>query len=652
MGDDLRVLMLETSGDAEPIAEELRKAGVRFAACRVELREDFVRALTDFAPDIVLSNCRLPAFDGLSALAICREVAPEVPFVFVSEAVGEECAINMLHEGAADYVPKDRLSRLGPAIRRVLENARRRELYRRAEIELAESEEKFRLMADLAQDAIAIIDDEGKVVYWNRAATRTFGYAAEEIAGRVLHDVLAPTRHADACRNRWREFRETGAGAYVGRTVEVSALRRDGTEFPVEVSISAVLLQGRWHGIGVVRDMSERNIAADTLRRSNRFLRTLSRCNEALVQADDEDRLLHTMCRIVVEVGGFALAWVAYPQSDPPGKLEPKAAFGDNAARFLDGLGTTEGEAGTGESPFGRAMRSATIQVIHDTADTAVDFPCRPWAFECGYRSAVSLPLITSGETLGALNIFSAETGSFNEGEIDILNELASDLAFGIATLRARKREADSARKLAKSLEDTIRAMATTIEARDPYTAGHHLRVGRLAHAIALEMGLPEEQVVGIQRGAEIHDLGKIHIPAEILNRPGRIGELERQIIQTHPQVGHAIVRDIDFPWPIATMILQHHERLDGSGYPNRLAGDQIILEARVIAVADVCEAMMSHRPYRPGRGVEAAIEELQRGSGTLFDPQAVAACVALLRSGQFTPESFSPEQDCPWGVA
>ena len=201
---------------------------------------------------------------------------------------------------------------------------------------------------------------------------------------------------------------------------------------------------------------------------------------------------------------------------------------------------------------------------------------------------------------------------------------------------RAEVVHRESTRKLARALEDTIQAIATTIEAHDPYTAGHQQQVSRLAAAMAREMGLDDARVAGVKRGGEIHDIGKIYIPAEILNRPGQLSDIEFALVKTHPQVGYDIIKDINFPWPIAAMILQHHERLDGSGYPSGLKGDTILLEAKILAVADVVEAMMNHRPYRPALGLDAAIEEIGRSSGRLFDPAAVDACTRLLRNGSF----------------
>lgn len=186
--------------------------------------------------------------------------------------------------------------------------------------------------------------------------------------------------------------------------------------------------------------------------------------------------------------------------------------------------------------------------------------------------------------------------------------------------------------KLRTSLFDFISAMAATVEVRDPYTAGHQRRVADLATSIATEMALPRERVDGLHLAGVVHDFGKIQVPAEILSKPGRLSELEFAIIKQHPQTGHDILKGIDFPWPIAQTVLQHHERLDGSGYPQGLKGEAILLEARILAVADVVEAMMSHRPYRAGLGLEAALEEIGRNRGVRYDPDVVDACLRLFR--------------------
>lgn len=187
-----------------------------------------------------------------------------------------------------------------------------------------------------------------------------------------------------------------------------------------------------------------------------------------------------------------------------------------------------------------------------------------------------------------------------------------------------------------QAMEGIVEAMALTVEMRDPYTAGHQRRVVELVHAISQSMGLSEQQQDGIRMAGVIHDVGKIAVPAEILSKPGRINELEYSLIKSHPQVGYDILKNIRFPWPIAKIVLQHHERLDGSGYPQGLRGNQILLEARILAVADVVEAMASHRPYRPGLGIATALEHISEMRGILYDVEVVDACLKTFRENAF----------------
>ena len=202
--------------------------------------------------------------------------------------------------------------------------------------------------------------------------------------------------------------------------------------------------------------------------------------------------------------------------------------------------------------------------------------------------------------------------------------------------VQTEQRLKDSADKLQQMMDGSIRAIASTLELRDPYTAGHQRRVADLACSMAADMGMPEDQVEGLRIACYVHDIGKIAVPAEILAKPTKLSEHEFGIIMTHPQFGADVLKEIDFIWPVAEITLQHHERLDGSGYPNHLKGDQIIPEARVLAVADVVEAMCSHRPYRPALGIDQALEEIADGKGTRYDAKAVNVCIKLFRRKHF----------------
>jgi PAS domain S-box-containing protein/putative nucleotidyltransferase with HDIG domain len=201
---------------------------------------------------------------------------------------------------------------------------------------------------------------------------------------------------------------------------------------------------------------------------------------------------------------------------------------------------------------------------------------------------------------------------------------------------QAEEQLQDSLRKLSKTLEGTIQAIRSIVDTRDRYTAGHQQRVNELACAIAEAMGLSSEQVQAVHVAGLLHDVGKILLPTEILTKPGRLNEIEFAMVRTHPKAGYKILESIEFPWPIAKMVLQHHERMNGTGYPDGLRGEEILLEARVLAVADVVEAMSSHRPYRPALGLDKALDEIVQNKGTLYDETVADACVRVFRERGF----------------
>jgi PAS domain S-box-containing protein/putative nucleotidyltransferase with HDIG domain len=205
------------------------------------------------------------------------------------------------------------------------------------------------------------------------------------------------------------------------------------------------------------------------------------------------------------------------------------------------------------------------------------------------------------------------------------------------ATVRARDAQLKlSSDKLRRVLEQTIGALASAIEKRDPYTAGHQQRVAYLAQIVAKQMGLSSEQVKTVFMASLIHDIGKIYVPAEILSKPAKLNEIEISIIRLHPGVGYEILKPIEFPWPICDVILQHHERINGSGYPHNLKGSEIMIEAKIICVCDVVEAMASHRPYRPALGLRPALEEISANKGVLYDANIVEACLAVVSKDDF----------------
>ncbi|HXH64476.1 MAG TPA: HD domain-containing phosphohydrolase, partial [Mariprofundaceae bacterium] len=389
--------------------------------------------------------------------------------------------------------------------------------------------------------------------------------------------------------------------------------------------------------------LDDLNVSNAEVRKTNRALKLLSKCNGVLVHAEKEEDFLAEICKLAVETGGYMMAWIGFVEHDAARTVRPVAQSGYEDG-YLEHIDITWADTERGQGPAGTAIRSQTTVINEDSLTNPNMAPWREDAIKRGYRSSIALPLTDRSRVpLGIFSLYAKEPHAFGEEEVVLLEELANEISYGITSLRTRIAHEQHTVVLRQSLEQSIQAIADTVEARDPYTAGHQRGVADLAVAIAREMRLTEDRIHGIHLAANIHDLGKIHVPAEILSKPGRLTEIEHQLIRTHPQAGYDIVKGIEFPWPIAQMILQHHEKMDGSGYPQGLKGEQILPESRIIAVADVVEAMSSHRPYRVGLGLDAALEEIERHRGVLYDPETVDACIRLFREQGYQLPAASP---------
>lgn len=423
--------------------------------------------------------------------------------------------------------------------------------------------------------------------------------------------------------------------------------RLDGQPFAADVLMTRMKVGEDVFLQSTVRNITERKQAEDEIQHANRALATLSAVNRNLVHATDENELLQAICEAIVEQKGYRMAWVGYKQHDENKSIRIMARAGHDEG-YLDAAQISWAERERGMGPSGRCIRSGATQLCQDIANDLHYSPWRDTALKRGYAASIALPLIDgNGEVFGILNVYAAETNALTPNEIDLLGEMAGDMAFGVHTLHTRHerdlalvKNQEQLVQLQDSLEDTVRAIATIVEMRDPYTAGHQIRVADLAMTIARQMGLPDEQIHAIHLAGIVHDLGKIQIPAEILSKPGKITDIEYSLIKIHPQAGYDILKGIDFPWPIAQMVLQHHERIDGSGYPQGLKGDAILLEARILSVADVVEAISAYRPYRPGLGIDIALEEITKNRGVYYDSHVVDACLAVFREQHYSFKS------------
>jgi PAS domain S-box-containing protein/putative nucleotidyltransferase with HDIG domain len=622
---------------------------------------------------------------------------------------------------------------------------------RRSEAVLAESEERFRRATELARDAIIALDAEnGTVTSWNHAAEAIFGYGKEEVLGRGICEFLVPPEFREAAKRGMARFAAAGDGPMIGKTLDLVALHKNGTEFFVELSLSATQINGKWHATGIARDITERKrahaseerfrrlfesskdgilildaetgmlldanpfitellgyaradcigkhfwdlgflknvetnkdkflglqqqeymryeditletaqgqmihvefisnvylvdnarviqcnirditrrkLAEDKNLRLGQMYRTIHRCNETLVRATDELELAREMCRVLTEEGGIRMAWVGYAEQGADKRILPVAAAGIEEGA-IGSLNPTWADEGQGKGPVGEAIRTGKASVCPDIRSDAQCEHELEQAARRGYLTVAAIPLKFDQDGLGVLVVYGAQANEFPEDIISLLEELAGDLAFGISNLRSRVDRLGILEKLEHSLDHAVTAIAATVEMRDPYTAGHQRRVAKLATAIATEMKLSADQVQGLHMACVVHDIGKIHVPAEILSSPAKLTDAEFDILKTHPKVGWDILKGIDFPWPVAEMVYQHHEKLDGSGFPRGLKGDEILLEARILTVADVVEAMSSHRPYRPGFGIFPALQEISRNKGKLYDAAVVEACLRV----------------------
>ncbi|MFC2164374.1 HD domain-containing phosphohydrolase [Acidobacteriota bacterium] len=375
-------------------------------------------------------------------------------------------------------------------------------------------------------------------------------------------------------------------------------------------------------------------------------LETFSACHKVLVRASDKSELLNRICQAIVEVGGYKMAWVGVVSQDSQKTVKPLAYAGYDDG-FLSTVRVTWSENEKNLCPTGRAIVSREPFVLNNILSHPDVMSWRGEALKRGYGSVIALPLISNGGTFGSLTIFSDEQEGFALEDVNHLMDLAGNLVYGIVALhtrternRAEVEVKKNLKKLRQTLGAIIQVLEKTVEVRDPYTAGHQRRVADLARGIGSEMSFSQDRIDGIRIAGIIHDIGKIYVPAEILSKPRKLTTYEFNLIKTHPQVGYDILKSIEFPWPVAKIVLQHHERLNGTGYPNKLMHDNILIEARILGIADVVEAMASHRPYRPALGLPAALKEIASHKGTLYDAQIADICIQIFNDKKF---SFEP---------
>ncbi len=486
------------------------------------------------------------------------------------------------------------------------------------------SDARYRLVAEHSSDVVYTTDRMHCFNWVSPSMATILGWTPDELVGTPTDSLLDPVDPADPdllSDLRHRLYDEGGAT----EPFKVRYRTKSGGTRWMSVSTLPVTED---KGLGVGAVVTLRDCQDEVLER--RAADTLSAGNGLLAVAEDEKGLLGAMCETAVAVGGYRFAWYGRcaPTNDgTPGERVVPVASSGGFQPYLDRLDIRTANTRTGRGSAGRAACTGHPAVESDMETDAATASWSTQDLGQEFRSSASFPVIIEGSLDGVFSVYASEPDAFDEHSLSILEDLATTLGYGVARVRERN-------ELHRSFVSAIDLVAAVVESRDPYTAGHQALAAELARAIGEELGLDPHRLDGLSLGARIHDVGKVGVPIDILCRPGVLAPEELAVVRRHSTIGWEIAGHFDWPWPVADIIHQHHERFDGSGYPQGLVGDDILLEARIVAVADAFQAIAARRPYRAALGVDRAFAIIVDGAGTQFDPTVVDAFVRVLNAG------------------
>jgi PAS domain S-box-containing protein len=580
----LSILIVEDSeSDTGLILRQVQQAHYNVSHERVETADQMRSALERQPWDVIIADYSLPQFDASSALAVLQKSGLDIPFIVVSGTIGEETAIALMKAGAHDCIMKHHLPRLIPVMDRELSEVQIRQAKRQAEDKIRQTAEEWVKTFDAMSDLISIQNLEYQLVRVNQSYARAVKTDPDALVGKrcyeVMHGTICPPPLC-ACKEMLLTKKPVSVEIFephLGMYLEVSTS-------PI-FDVNGVMTDF----VHIIKDITARKESELELRKSTERFHVVAKATRDAVW--DWDLVTG---RLWWNEEFCALFGYSADEIEPGIESWHTRIHPEDMGRTISGIqaAITDGKKiWSDEYRFRRKDGSyATVFdrgfILHDEKVTPV-------------RMIGSMQDITARKD--------AETA---------LNQ--------------------NVEKLRTSLIGTIKALSMTVEARDPYTAGHQAKVSKLARAIAQDMALSNDTIDNIRIAGIIHDIGKISVPSEILSKPGKLSDIEFSIIKNHSQSGYCILEDAELPYPIAEIVLQHHERLDGSGYPQGLKNGQILLESQIIMVADVVEAMASHRPYRPALGIGVALEEIEKNKGIFYDTGVVDVCLKLFREGGF----------------
>jgi PAS domain S-box-containing protein len=583
----LRVLIVEDSkDDALLIIRDLEKGGYNPVYERVETAAAMKRELKDKRWDIILCDYNLPAFNAPSAIAVLNEANIDIPIIILSGTVGEETATECMRLGAHDYITKGNLSRLCPAIARELKDVEIRNKKMLVEEELQKSENKYRTILENIEEGYYEIDLAGNFTFFNDSMCQILGCSQEEMTSINSHQ-FTDKENAKKLFETFDDIYKTGQPA---KAFDWWIIEKDGNKKYLEASVSLLKDESdKPKGFrGIVHDITERKQMEEKLRESEANYRQLFDTSPAAIyRVDYKSGKFLKANDLICEYLGYGHETISSISTFDLLTEEGKKLFLERLEKIALG-----------------------IEVPNTVEYDVFDKQGKQWCLQLYIKNIYD----TEGHVVAA-DVVAHDVTERKKAEVKLRLTLEN---------------------LRKAHSATIQVLISTVEMRDPYTSGHQIRSTDLARAIAVEMGLPQEKIDGIRLAGSIHDIGKLSVPSEILSKTTKLTKNEFALIKEHPQIGYEMLKKVDSPWPLAEIVYQHHERINGNGYPRNLKGDEIVIEARIIGVADVVEAMASHRPYRPSLGIDAALEEIEKNKGILYDNTVADACLKLFREKNF----------------
>jgi PAS domain S-box-containing protein/putative nucleotidyltransferase with HDIG domain len=496
--------------------------------------------------------------------------------------------------------------------------------------QLRESEARYRAIFERGAIGISITDAQGQLVETNEAMQHILGYSKKELSTMTIAQIT----HPDHVGKDWAAFEQMMAGERDNYETEKRYIRKDGREIWAQLVVSLIRDAHRnpWFTLGITKNVSARKRAEIKVARQAALMQGINRIFKDALTCETVENLGQTCLAVAEELTGSPLSFIT--EQDSNGRLQ-NIALSKGALEACAITAGQQSELSGDLQPQGWAVRviETNQPLIINAADSPSTLSLPPG--HPRLTSFLGVPLPRRGNFVGLIGLANKQPG-YDSADLETVESLGSAVIEALLRKRAELQLQEGLSKLRKNLGEIVQAMALTVEIRDPYTSGHQRRVTQLALTIAAELGLSKKQCDGLWVAGILHDLGKIYIPEGILSRPGQLTNIELNLIRTHPQVGYDILKTINFPWPVAKIVLQHHERLDGSGYPLGLMEKDILLEAKILAVADVVEAMASHRPYRPSLGLDAALAEITKNQGSLYDAEIVKICVRLFLEKNF----------------